>query len=165
MRAASARVYLLALALLPLLAACGFHLQGSAPLPHALASVRIDAVDTQSEFYFGLRNALRVAGAHLDDEHADANAAVIHILTDVSADKVLTVSALNVPTEYELTYTIRVSVYAGDRALMPAEEHLLVRDYAFDESQQLAKERERSILSDAMARDLVGVVMRRLSNL
>jgi outer membrane lipopolysaccharide assembly protein LptE/RlpB len=40
-----------------------------------------------------------------------------------------------------------------------------VRDYSFNESQLLAKEREQHILSTALAQDLVTVVMRRLSSL
>jgi outer membrane lipopolysaccharide assembly protein LptE/RlpB len=41
----------------------------------------------------------------------------------------------------------------------------LIRDYSYSESAQLAKERERAILSEALANDLVSVVMRRLSSL
>jgi outer membrane lipopolysaccharide assembly protein LptE/RlpB len=40
-----------------------------------------------------------------------------------------------------------------------------VRDYTFSESALLAKERERKILSAALAHDLVTVVMRRLASL
>ena len=41
----------------------------------------------------------------------------------------------------------------------------LVRDYSYSENAQLAKERERAILSNALAHDLVTVVMRRLASL
>jgi outer membrane lipopolysaccharide assembly protein LptE/RlpB len=40
-----------------------------------------------------------------------------------------------------------------------------VRDYNFSENELLAKERETKILSEALAHDLVSVVMRRLSSL
>ena len=40
-----------------------------------------------------------------------------------------------------------------------------MRDYSYSESALLAKEREKSILSAALAHDLVSVVMRRLSSL
>jgi outer membrane lipopolysaccharide assembly protein LptE/RlpB len=40
-----------------------------------------------------------------------------------------------------------------------------VRDYSYSESALLAKEREKSIISEALANDLVSVVMRRLSSL
>jgi len=148
-----------------LIGGCGFHLQGSAPLPRSLTVVRIETGDTQSDFYFGLRKALLASGARLDDSAKDDAVAVIHILSDDSAEHILTVSALNIPTEYELTYALKFSVSSMGRELIPAEEHVLVRDYTYTESALLAKERERAILSEALARDLVTVVMRRMASL
>jgi outer membrane lipopolysaccharide assembly protein LptE/RlpB len=87
------------------------------------------------------------------------------VLTDSIAQRVLTVSALNVPTEYELSYSLRFSVTSKGRELIPVESHTLVRDYNFSENALLAKERETRILSGALAHDLVSVVMRRLSSL
>jgi LPS-assembly lipoprotein len=148
-----------------LITGCGFHLQGSEPLPSSLAVARIDTGDTQSDFYFGLRKALTAAGTRIDDDsHADSTA-VIHIINDSAAEHILTVSTLNVPTEYELTYVLKFSVTSGSHELIAPEEHRLVRDYSYSESALLAKEREKSILSAALANDLVSVVMRRLSSL
>jgi LPS-assembly lipoprotein len=153
------------LGLLAALAGCGFHLEGSAPLPPSLAVVHIDAQDTQSDFYFGLRKALMAAGTRIDDEGRDDTSAVIHILNDSSVQRTLTVSTLNVPTEYELTYKLRFSVSLQGREVIAPEEHALVRDYSYSESAQLAKQRESAILSQALAHDLVSVVMRRLASL
>jgi LPS-assembly lipoprotein len=148
-----------------LISGCGFRLQGSVPLPHTLAVVRIDTNDTQSDFYVGLRKALIAAGTRIDDEGKDESAAVIHIIADSSVERILTVSTLNVPTENELTYTLKFSVSSGGHELIASEEHHLIRDYSYSESAQLAKERERAILSEALANDLVSVVMRRLASL
>jgi LPS-assembly lipoprotein len=148
------------------LAGCGFHLEGSTPLPPSLAVVHIDTSDTQSDFYFGLRKALMAAGTRIDDEGRDEASAVIHILNDSSPlPRTLTVSTLNVPTEYELTYKISFSVTVNGREVIAPEEHSLVRDYSYSENAQLAKERESAILSQALAHDLVSVVMRRLASL
>jgi LPS-assembly lipoprotein len=148
-----------------LISGCGFRLQGSAPLPKSLAVVRIDTNDTQSDFYVGLRKALLAAGTQVEDDSKDESIAVIHVITDNAAERILTVSTLNVPTENELTYTLKFSVSSGGHELIAPEEHHLIRDYSYSESAQLAKERERAILSDALANDLVSVVMRRLSSL
>lgn len=161
--AAQVRVLAAALALLP--AGCGFHLQGSGSLPKSIALVRIETSDTESDFYFGLRKALLASGTHIDESGHDESATVIHVLNDSTAQRVLTVSALNVPTEYELSYSLKFSVTAQGRELIPAEAHTLVRDYNYSESELLAKERETRILSEALAHDLVTVVMRRLSSL
>jgi LPS-assembly lipoprotein len=152
-------------ALLLALGGCGFHLEGSTPLPASLAVVHVDSSDTQTDFYFGLRKALMAAGARIDDDAQDANGAVIHILNDSSLQRTLTVSTLNVPTEYELTYKVRFSVTVKGHEVIAPEEHSLVRDYSYSETAQLAKERENAILSQALAHDLVSVVMRRLASL
>ena len=144
---------------------CGFRLVGSVPLPPSLAVVQIDASDTQSDFYFELRKSLLASGTRIEEDNKDDSAAVIHITTDTAAERILTVSTLNVPTEYELTYTLRFSVSSKGHELIAPEEHRLVRDYSYSESALLAKEREKSILSEALAHDLVSVVMRRLSSL
>ena len=101
-----------------LLGGCGFHLQGSYPMPRSLAVVHIDAVDTQSDFYIGMRKALLASGTRLDDAGSDGSAATLHILTDAAKQTIVTVSALNVPTEYELSYTVRFSVDANGRQIL-----------------------------------------------
>jgi LPS-assembly lipoprotein len=48
---------------------------------------------------------------------------------------------------------------------VPPQSLELTRNFSFDESLLLAKENEEEILRDAMARDLAGLVMRRLESL
>jgi LPS-assembly lipoprotein len=146
-------------------AACGFRLQGAGPVPRSIAVVRIEASDTESDFYFDLRKALMAAGTRIDEDGHDDTAAVIDVMTDSVTERVLSVSALNVPNEYELSYSLKFSVRSKQHELIPTESHVLVRDYSFSESALLAKEREKKILSAALAHDLVTVVMRRLSSL
>jgi LPS-assembly lipoprotein len=77
----------------------------------------------------------------------------------------MSVSARNIPTEYELTYKVEFSVNAGGKPLIEHEEMSLSRDFSFDETKLLAKEREQEILQEALARDLVALVMHRLASL
>jgi LPS-assembly lipoprotein len=84
---------------------------------------------------------------------------------DELTERILSVSAHNIPTEYELTYRVKFSVVAGDKTLIDNEEISATRDISFDEAQLLAKEREQEILREALARDLVALVMRRLAAL
>jgi LPS-assembly lipoprotein len=60
---------------------------------------------------------------------------------------------------------VRFSVLSGDQTLIDKEEITATRDISFDEAQLLAKEREQEILSEALSRDLVALVMRRLAAL
>jgi LPS-assembly lipoprotein len=146
-----------------LLAGCGFHLQGRHELPRSLASARIVTSDAQSDFCNALRTALLVAGARLDG--APDGAATIHILDDSTAERVLTVSAHNIPTAFELSYRVRMSVDYQGHELMAPEEHVLTREYSFDERALLAKQRERDTLTQALADDMAALIMRRLDSL
>lgn len=146
------------------LAGCGFHLQGRQKLPAVLATAYIEPADSQSDFYLGLRAALKANGTDLLAAPSP-RAAYIHILKDGASERVLTVSASNLQTSYQLSYSVSVAVRIGERELMPAEDHSLSREYSFDARKLLAKERERDTLSEALADDLVTLVMRRLSAL
>lgn len=147
-----------------LLAGCGFHLQGRAPLPNQFKLSYVDARDRQSDFVQGLRNALLIAGVELTDDTKTATATV-HVLDDKHSQRVLSVSPDNLPREYELTYSVRFSVTAGAKELLAAQEVSTTREYSFTVSELLAKENEEAILQAALAHDLVDVVMRRLSTL
>jgi len=125
--------------------------------------VRIETIDAQTDFCHGLRAALRAAGTELDG--AAGESATVRILLDNTSERVLTVSAINIPTAYELSYHVRVAVQAQGRELMAPEDHTLTREYSFDETALLAKDRERDVLAQALADDLVALLMRRFAAL
>lgn len=147
-----------------LLASCGFHLQGRQPLPEAFAYTFVETRDEQTDFVQDLRKALIASNVNVVPTRGSSGA-VINVHEDEITERVLSVSARNIPTEYELTYTVLFSVTSGDRTLIDKEEITATRDISFDEAQLLAKEREQEILSEALARDLVALVMRRLAAL
>jgi LPS-assembly lipoprotein len=60
---------------------------------------------------------------------------------------------------YRLTFAVDVD---GSEAV-PFEELVLTRDYPFDETQVLGKANEEQLIMQAIARDLVGLLSRRLS--
>ena len=94
-----------------------------------------------------------------------SSTATISVHEDELTERILSVSAQNIPTEYELTYKVEFSVIADGKTLIDKEEISATRDISFDEAQLLAKEREQEILSEALARDLAAQVMRRLAAL
>jgi LPS-assembly lipoprotein len=142
--------------------ACGFHLQGRLPLPAALATTRIIADDDQSDFAQGLRRALLTSGSKLTDSSERATG-VVRIHKDEVTQKILSVSATNIPREYEVTYTVEFSVEGTSGELLPSQKVSVTRDYSFNETKLLAKENEEAILREGMANDLVAIVMRRLA--
>jgi LPS-assembly lipoprotein len=147
-----------------LLASCGFQLQGRQVMPASLTNLRVDAVDQQSDFTRALRTTLKASGSRLV-EQAGADGATLRIVRDELTERVLSVDARNIPTDYELTYQVEVEVRAGGRELMAPESFELSRIYSFDVRKVQAKEREKVILREALARDMASVVTRRLSAL
>lgn len=145
-------------------AGCGFQLQGRTPLPPALAKTYLVAGDQQTDFVQGLRKALITSGGKLASRSEEATGTV-RIITDTVTHKILSVSANNVPREYEITYTVEFSVSAPGKELLPSQKVEVTRNYSFNERTLLAKDNEEDILREGMARDLVGIVMRRLSSL
>lgn len=155
---------LIAMAALTIVGGCGFRIQGRTPLPAPLHVTYVIAPNDQTDFVQGLRKALITNGGKLTEDSATATGTV-RILTDDVSSKILSVSANNIPREYELTYTVEFSVSSKDSELLPAQKVSITRDYSFDERTLLAKENEAAILREGMARDLVNIVMRRLSSL
>jgi LPS-assembly lipoprotein len=153
----------LVLALLPL-AACGFQLQGRQRLPASLRRLYVETDDAQSDFVAALRGVLRASGVELLAAPA-ADAGLLRVIRDDVTERVLTVSARNIPTDYELIYRVEVVVSAGGKELLAPEEISLSRIYSFDERRLLAKERERDLLLDGLASDMASVVLRRLGAL
>jgi LPS-assembly lipoprotein len=153
-----------ALALLALLAGCGFHLQGRAPLPALVKNPYVEAPDRQTDFVQSLRHQLLQNGAQLAEQKSQASA-IISILQDQMVRRTISVSASNQPNLYEVTYTVRVTVTAGERELLAPQEVVATRDYTFAEPELLAKGHEEDVLREDMARDLADRVMRLLSNL
>ena len=143
---------------------CGFHLEGHTALPAAVRTPFVDTQDRQSDFVQSLEHSLLMSGAQLAPERTKASA-VVTILKENVRQRVLSVSNLNQPNEYELTYTVSFSVSAGDKELLAPEEISTTRSYSFDARVLLAKGHEADILRGAMAQDLADMVMRRLARL
>jgi LPS-assembly lipoprotein len=146
------------------LSACGFRLAGSDPLPAVMARPYLSLKDPYTDFSREFEHQLKASGATLQLKREGATA-TIDISKDLVEQRTLAVSAQNIPTEYELTYTVTFSVHGGDKELLTPQTISLSKDFSFDVTLQLAKEHEADILRRQMARDLVSITMRRLTSL
>jgi len=133
-------------------------------MPAAMRMTYVDTEDERSTFLLTLLSSLKASGTTIMPERAAATA-VLHIEHDETGLRVLSVSAANKPTEYEIFYTIKYSVTSEGKELLSTQTLTLTRDYSFDETTLLAKEHEENILREALARDLTGIVMSRLASL
>ena len=145
-------------------AGCGFRLAGGDPLPGVLARPYLSLKDPYTDFSREFEHQLKSAGATPQVVRASSTA-VIDVTKDLVEQRTLSVSALNIPTEYELTYTVTFDVQGPDKELLSPQTISLSQDYSFEENVALAKEHEADILKQQMAHELVSIAMRRLTSL
>jgi LPS-assembly lipoprotein len=154
-----------ALVLLALhLSGCGWRLQGTTHLSQTMSVTYLDSKDHYTDFNRALRESLASSGARIAASPEEATA-VVKILRDESGQRVLSVSGRNTPEEYEVFYAVEYSVSSAAEELIPKQKLELTRDYSYDPTAVLAKEREQAVLREALARDLAGLVVRRLGSL
>jgi LPS-assembly lipoprotein len=147
-----------------LLSGCGFHLQGAASTPAAMQRTYISTPDEFSQFYRELRRNLIAAGVELTDSPQDATA-TLTILYDFTDQRVLSVSARNVPTEFEVFYTVQYTITSGEKSLLDLQELTLTRDYTYDSTLVLGKAKEEQLMRDAIVGDLVRIIMEQISTI
>jgi LPS-assembly lipoprotein len=157
-----ARAAILALVLAA--AGCGFHLQGAGSLPPALAKTYLASTAPHSDFQLSLRDSLRLRGSDVVATREEAES-VLNIVSDQTGQRVLSVSARNIPREYEVYYAVTFSLQVGEQKLIENESLVVTRSYTFDETQVLAKAAEEEVLRLALAEDLARRVVRRIEAL
>jgi LPS-assembly lipoprotein len=150
--------------LLLLLSGCGFQLRGATTVPMELSRTYIDTSDRRTLFYRELRDVLRKSGVEVVDDPADSTA-IFNINSDETGQRVLSVSARNVPREFEVFYTVVYGVVTTDKVIMSPRRQTLTRDYIWDETLVLGKEKEEQLLREAIVHDLTRNVLIQLSAL
>ena len=104
------------------------------------------------------------ANVELVDDAADSTA-TLSILYDETDQRVLSVSARNVPSEYEVFDTIEYAIDGSTSRLLEPQSLTLTRDYTYDSTLVLGKAREEELLREAIVKDLVRIVLKRVSTL
>ena len=145
-------------------AGCGFHLRGQPVLPAEMSRTFISATDRQSLFYRKLKTELRQNGVQVVESPTDATA-IFNILDDQTGQRVLSVSARNIPREFEVFYQITYSLQNNERTVIEPQEQAVARDYTYNETLVLGKAREEEQMRNAIADDLVRIVMFQLAAL
>ena len=123
----------------------------------------IETDDEKSLFYREFRKALIDAGVDIVDAPEEATA-VFSIYFDRTNQRVLSVSARNVPTEYEVFYTIRYGLVSGQQTLIERQDLTLTRDYTYDPTLVLGKSAEEQVIRESLVDDLVRIVLKQVSS-
>jgi len=129
-----------------------------------MARTFIDIDDRNSLFARELSAQLQSADMDIVEEAASATARLSVTFEDTD-QRVLSVSARNVPTEYEVYYTIQYAIDAGQRRLLEPQTLTVTRNYTYDSTLVLGKAREEELLRAAIVEDLVRIVLKQIATL
>lgn len=145
------------------LSACGFYLQGTAPLPAGADTIRIvheqPYTVTPPPLVRILEDRLRARGAL---GGADAGA-VLRIAELDTRRRLLAVSPLDARGAiYELETEVVFDFHVDGEARLVRESLTVRREYSFDDTARLAAEAEREELLEAMHAELADLILLRL---
>ena len=139
-------------------------MRGALTTPAEMERTYIASVDRHSLFYRRLRAAMKAAGVQIVEDASDATA-TFTISIDETDQRVLSVSARNVPTEFEVFYTVEYGLDDGAKSLLEVQLRTLTRSYTYDSTLVLGKAKEEELLREAIVDDLVRIVLKQISTL
>ena len=146
-----------------LVTACGFQLRGVVPLPPEMTRTYIDSPDRFSDLYRSLRRGLADNGVEVVDNRADADA-VLRLRQEDFGERVLSVSARNIPREFEVYYIVDFQLEVNGSVRLDDQRIVQTRSYTWLETEVLGKAEESRRIRQALADDLVVRMLRRLSS-
>ena len=143
------------------LAACGFHLRGTADLP--FSSVYVPGATTGIALDLA-RNLRAGTSVKLVDSPKQAEA-ILEFTGETRAKEILSLTGTGRVREFRLRYRVGFRVHDGKgNDYVPQSVLELTRDVTFNDADVLAKESEEQLLYRDMQGDMVQQIMRRLSS-
>jgi LPS-assembly lipoprotein len=149
--------------LLPVLAlaACGFHLRGSAALPKGMERVHI-TVGGGGDFQRKLARALLASNVTLEDS-SGPGIAELHVPAQNFTVQTLTVNGVAEVTEYAVHYHVVFNATDGNgKSIVPNESIDMQREYSYDASQPVGTQAQVEEIQGSLIDDAVQAVLFRL---
>ena len=154
----------LLLALVSMLAACGFHLRGEVELPPELQRLRLDMADSGPRIRRDLAAALERGGVTLMPAEA-TDVAVLRVPVNIAYTEALTISEQARVREYAVRHRVVFELMAADgQTILPPQEILLQRDFVFDERDALGVAGQEEALRRDLEREMVRAILRRIES-
>jgi len=146
-----------------LLSACGFHVRGQGGFTFPFQTLFIKTSNANAPFILDLKRAMQLYNIKLVDSPENAQL-TLHIVSEITSKQILSLSTTGRILEYQLIYRVSLRAYdSQQQEWIPADEIVLQNYLAFDNIQILAKEMEETLLYQAMRKDAVQQILRRLS--
>lgn len=150
------------LALMVLLAGCGFHLRNQIALPEDLGPVLVVSNVRYSQLTDTVKRGLESSGAAIAPDGAK-NVATLRILSERWGDQPIAIDELGRAQEYSLRYA---AIFVFDKAdgttLVPQQVVELSRDYVSPPQDATGTSTEREILADELRREMAASILRRI---
>ena len=156
---------LLVLLLTAALAACGFQLRGVTEWPEALTPVQITSISPRDSLYRELAVSLGSAGVELVDRLPEERGAILEIRSVRDERRVLSVTEAARVSEYELVRTVEVRLRPVGEEAVDLGTLRASRIYLFDATAVLSRSEREATLREAMNRDIVSQMQRRIAAL
>jgi len=141
---------------------CGFELQNTANFTGKLETLYIQTVDPYTIFYRTIKRQMANHGVEVVAESDESNFALI-IHQDESTQRILSVSGRNMPREYEVYYLVEWSLAKDKQVIIQPMTSSKYQDYTFDQRQLLGKSNESLIIQEALAKDIVKMILVKLN--
>ena len=140
---------------------CGYQLRGSVPLTPDIGTMHVTG---PRDISIAVIQLLDDAGARVEPTR-DSQATSVQLSDERLDRRVLSINPdTGKESEFEFVYqvTFRVTGAEGEE-LVPRQTVSLLRDYVFDASEVLGKDREESDLHAEMRRDAAARIVRRIA--
>lgn len=152
---------ILALALISLLAACGFQPAGKVNLDSKFASTHIYTLSNATVMVDLIERQFQENDFLLVDQ-AEAMI-VINVLNEKTRKRILSVDSDGKARMYELELTVSIAIKdAAGESLLPNQEIQVSREFLFDVNSVLGKSNEEQAIYTEMQNDAARLIMNRL---
>ncbi|GLQ95994.1 LPS-assembly lipoprotein LptE [Dyella mobilis] len=151
------------LSLLPLLAlaACGFHLRGSAALPKGMERVHL-TVGGNGDFQRKLVRALVASNVQVEDK-SGPGIAELHVPAQNFNVQTLTVNGVAQVTEFAVRFHVVFTATDPDGKLIVPDESIdLQREYSYDASQPVGTQAQMEQIQGSLIDDAIQALLFRL---
>jgi len=146
-----------------LISSCGWRLRGSIDFPPSIETLFVQGTARYSDLGNAIYNAFDGTNSKLVKQPGEAKA-VLHILSNNAAKRVLATDSSGRASEYEIAYLLKFKVVDNKgKELVREQQVTLKREYQFDPLNVLASGSEVARLQKEMVRDSVQQMLRRIN--
>jgi LPS-assembly lipoprotein len=143
------------------LAACGFHLRGSAALPKGMERVHL-TVGGGGDFQRKLARALLASNVIVEDK-AGPGIAELHVPAQNFTSQSLTINGVAQVTEFAVRYHVTFTASdANGKTIVPMEAIDLQREYSYDASQPVGTQSQMEQIQGSLIDDAIQALLFRL---